>query len=447
MTNVASCVRVLFAAYLLLIAPPAIGSPVVASKPSVSGEIVPLATQVLRTTPAWGLSVAVARNGKIIFAQGFGHSRADTVYHIDSVTKNVTAAAILRLADEGKLRLDDSIAEYVPDLPPLYRDIVIRELLNHTSGIKDFTQLPQWGGLEAKHMSHAQILALLRPLSLDFPHGTSWRYSNSGFYLLGLVIERASGRSYGEYVRSLSHSLHLKHINFGCPGTSGHGVEKGRLVPSKPINWETPYSAGGLCTTVGDLVAWGSALNAGKVLSDKSLALMRAPAHLKNGISIDYGLGTRLGSLEGHLVVGHTGTGGGFNAVLQVYPSDHLSIAVLANGSAFSANALAASIARKLLSIPDQALGQAEATLPRPLTYYTGVYASGDGPIEIYADQGQLAFRVPQGPKLGTMTFLNQDMFAVAPDVFVKLLGKGAKAEWGLSYEHGLMMDAKRRMQ
>lgn len=180
-----------------------------------AGQIDVLARQALNQNHSWGGSIAVARDGRTIFARGYGRAGKngneaagpDTLYHIDSVTKNITAAVVLRLAEEKRLRLDDPLSKYIPEFPLHGHNVLIRQLLSHTSGIKGFTELPNWSAFEAKRMSHRQILDLIRNLPFDFPPGTSWRYSNSGFYLAGLVIERVSGESYGEYLRHLFRHL------------------------------------------------------------------------------------------------------------------------------------------------------------------------------------------------------------------------------------------------
>lgn len=205
----------------------------------------------------------------------------------------------------------------------------------------------------------------------------------------------------------------MNHSAFGCPGVLGHEIKDGHPVPAKPMDWETPFSAGGVCSTVNDLLLWERGLQSGRIVSRRSLALMTAPTRLADGTTIDYGLGTRLGALQGHRVMGHTGTGGGFNAVLQYYPDDHLSIAVLVNGgSGLSANGFAAQIARLLLALP---LPDPRQTQPLPaakLERYIGVYESTEGAIEIYPQGSALAFRLPGAKEsLGKMAYLGTTCF------------------------------------
>ena len=401
-----------------------------------------IAQKTMKEAPVAGFSVGVMRGGRLVAARGYGDAKADTVFHIDSVSKNVTAAATLLLVDQGKLRLDDPVEKYVPEMRD--RGATVRNLLNHTSGIPSFTSLPNWDSFEANRLSHAQILALLKDRKNDFAPGMSWRYDNTGFYLLGMIVERASGQSYGSYVNALFHRLGMSHSSYGC-AAHGHAVQAGKLVPAREIAWDNAFSAGGICSTVGDLLIWERALQHGGLLKPATLAAMTAPTRLANGIAIDYGFGTRLGDLGGHRVMGHTGSGGGFNAVLKYFPDADLSIAVLVDtGGGAPANAISTSVARSLLNIP--------ATLtdkPAPsLSDYVGIFNSDEGEIETFVQDGKLAFRMP-GTKqaLGVLRYQGGDMFAISPDLLVKNLRAGGTVEWGVSYEGGLMMDPKRRVQ
>jgi len=156
-----------------------------------------------------GVSIAVARDEKVVFTRGYGmanvqHSVAvtpDTVFHIASISKNILAAVLLQLVDEGKLSLDDDVTKYVPEAPTQSRRVTIRQLLNHTSGIYSFTSLPEADANERLDLTHAQVLALFKGKPFDFEPGAAWRYDNSAFYLAGMVVERVTKQEYGAYVR------------------------------------------------------------------------------------------------------------------------------------------------------------------------------------------------------------------------------------------------------
>ncbi|HZJ17022.1 MAG TPA: serine hydrolase domain-containing protein, partial [Chthoniobacteraceae bacterium] len=167
-----------------------------------------IAKQTL-SRPVAGISVAVARDGQVVIARGYGmanleHSVAvtpETVFDIASISKNILAAVVLQLVDEGKLRLDDDITKYVPEAPTLGHHVTVWQLLNHTSGIYSFTALPNAANNERLELTHEQVLGLIKDKPFEFEPGTRWRYDNSAFYIAGMVVERVTKQEYGAYVR------------------------------------------------------------------------------------------------------------------------------------------------------------------------------------------------------------------------------------------------------
>src|SRR5437764_8629671 len=331
----------------------------------LSDRVDALANKML-SRPVAGISVAVARNGQVVLARGYGmanleHSVAvtpETVFHIASISKNILAAVVLELVDESKLQLDDDVTKYVPEAPTQGRHVTVRQLLNHTSGIYSFTSLPNADDNERLELTHDQVLGLIKDKPFDFEPGTRWRYDNSAFYIAGMVVERVTKQEYGAYVREHvfkplgMNSASMCDARMVVPDlASGYEVDGGALVNAAFVSWKLPFAAGAVCATATDLAKWQAALDSGRVLTPSSLALMRTPTTLADGTKIDYGLGTRLGSLDGHRVLGHTGSGGGFRTVLASFPDDHLTIVVLINtedGSAPPA-AIAAEIAQAAL--------------------------------------------------------------------------------------------------
>ncbi|HEV7990300.1 MAG TPA: serine hydrolase domain-containing protein [Gemmatimonadaceae bacterium] len=320
-----------------------------------------------------GLAVAVFSRGRLVVARGFGLAVLDsaqpvtdtTVFRIASVTKEFTAAAILQLAERGTLSLDDPLRKWMPGWHPDAGVITIRHLLSHTSGIVDVpygsaTARPV--RLELARDFHDSLLAWPRADTLRFRPGTSWQYSNAGYQLLGRIIERASGQSYAAYVREhLLQPLGLRHTTYCTSSThapahaTGYSLDStGRAVEAERIDMEGPYSAGSLCSTVRDLIAWAAALQSGRVVSRASYARMIAP----RTFALDreqYGFGVQLASLEGHASVSHDGAITGFGSRLASYPRDSLIVAVLGNTTAFVAAPLERQIAAFALGLPDPA--------------------------------------------------------------------------------------------
>ena len=409
-----------------------------------------------------GVSVAVARDGRVVLARGYGMANVEhsvpvtpeTVFHIASISKNILAAVVLQLSDQGKLRLDDDVTKYVPEAPTQGRHVTMRQLLDHTSGIYSFTSLPD-GDNERLELTHDQVLALIKDKPFDFEPGTRWRYDNSAFYLAGMVVERVTKQEYGAYVREHvfkplgMSSASLCNARMVVPHlASGYEVDGGSLVNAAFVSWKLPFAAGAICATATDLLKWEAALDSRRVLTPSSLTLMQTPTTLADGTKIDYGLGTRLGSVDGHRVLGHTGSGGGFRNIFESFPDDHLTIVILMNlGDAASPSpvAVAPEIARAALGLKKHAL----LDLPVPaaeLAALSGKYDSDEGPVEIFARDGKLHYRIPDSQIEGVVRRQAENVYAINENTEVHFLVSGSHAAWSMVYIGGLFMDAKYRV-
>jgi D-alanyl-D-alanine carboxypeptidase len=410
--------------------------------------------------PAAGISVAVALDGRTVVARGYGLANlpdsvpvtAGTVFHIASVSKNILAAVMLRLVDEGRLRLDDDVVKWVPEAPTAGHRVTVRQLLNHTSGIASFTSLPDAAENERRDLSQAQVLGLIRDKPFDFEPGTRWRYDNSAFYLAGMVVERVTGQTYGTYVREhVFEPLGMSSTSL-CDArrvvahlASGYEVDGEDLVNAAFVSWKLPSAAGAICATATDLLKWQTALETGHFLSPSSLALMRTPTTLLDGTKIDYGLGTRLGSLDGHRMLGHTGSGGGFRAVLESFPDDRLTIVVLINTEDDSPPpvAMAAEIARAALGLPETK-NPLDRRVPRDeLETLEGKYDSDEGTVETFARDGKLHFRILGKQREGVLLKQAEQVYAIDKATEVRFLVRKGRAKWATVYGSGLFLDAK----
>jgi D-alanyl-D-alanine carboxypeptidase len=420
--------------------------------------------------PVAGISIAVAWDDRMVFARGYGLAnlehevavRPTTVFHIASISKNILSAVILQLADEGKLRLDDDVTKYVSEAPTHGRRVTVRQLLNHTSGIYSFTSLPEAENNERLDLTHEQVLGLIKDKPLDFEPGTSWRYDNSAFYLAGMVVERVTKQDYGNYLRDHlfkplgMNSASLCDARMVTPQlASGYEVNSGTFVSASLMSWKLPFAAGAVCATPEDLLKWQAGLNAGRVLSAASLKLMRTATTLDDGTSLDYGLGTRLGSLDGHRVFGHTGGGGGFNSLLESFPDDHLTIAILMNSRSGAGPSLALgnAIARTMLGLPEKTLR--DLSVPKEeLAALVGNYDSDEGPVEIFArnfdrPEGQdakLRYRIPHSAVEGVLLRQASNIYALDENSEVHFLVRNGRSTWTIVYTAGLMMDPKPRV-
>jgi CubicO group peptidase (beta-lactamase class C family) len=310
-----------------------------------------------------GLALAVVREGKMMRAHGYGWAdlelnvavTTETVFEIGSITKQFTAVAILMLVEEGKLGLDENIRRYLDGLPEAWNNITVRHLLTHTSGLKSYNNLR---GFEAsKHLNCEQFIKALSEFPLDFPPGESWSYCNSGYNLLGFIIEKASGQSYWQFLdrrifRPLgmtnSQSRDLRTI---IPNrASGYEMEKERWI-NRDSDLTDVFAAGAIVSTVLDLAKWEAALDSRRLLKRSSFDQMWTPVRLNSGKTYPYGFGWRLDDDRAHKNIGHSGSTSGFSSSLQRFPDDKLTVIVLCNsGEQGVASAVAREVAA--MSIP-----------------------------------------------------------------------------------------------
>ncbi|WP_342250350.1 serine hydrolase [Sphingomonas sp. OTU376] len=301
-------------------------------------------------------TVLLARGGKPVFVRSYGMANyelgvpngADTVYRLASVTKQFTALAVMQLQEQGKLQVDDPICRYLTDCPVVWQPITIRQLLNHTSGIPNFSSLPEWDEmLSRRDYKPIGLVALFRDLPLKFAPGEKYDYSNSGYHLLGLIIERASGMGWGEYVKQrilvplgMTHSGDDNTRALIPHRASGYYSLGTTFINAPIISRTVGYAAGGLYSTVGDLLLWDRALVPGKLVGQASLDAMFTPA------KSNYGFGWRIAERFGRREMDHSGSDNGFSTYIIRFPVDGLTAIVLSNSDRASAgkvgNAMAA---------------------------------------------------------------------------------------------------------
>ncbi len=299
---------------------------------------------------AVGTVAAVVKGNDTLLMKGYGKANvewdvpmpADAMFEIGSVAKQFTATAILQLRDEGKLSLDDEITKWLPDFDMRGNKVTVRRLLDHTSGIVGLTEMPEFGLLVWNpRFPRDSAYALIKRYPFQFPTGTAQMYNNSAFWLAGLIVEKASGMTYEEYVEQrifaplgMTRSMYCNSSEHVPRRANGYSVQN-RVIRRAPTNVHTwPFAAGSICSTAGDLVTWVKALHGGKVLSPKSYQEMIAPAKLNDGTPLRYGLGIGVGKdSRGLTYIGHGGSIGGFNAEAGWYPDAQLAVVVLMNSS------------------------------------------------------------------------------------------------------------------
>ena len=356
-------------------------------------------------------SVLVAQDGKVVFSKGYGFANLEwdvsnsptAKFRLGSVTKQFTAACILLLEERGKLKIDDAVKKYMPDAPAAWDKVTIFNLLTHTSGIPSFTGFPDYASTEAIATTPEKLVARFRDKPLEFQPGEKWNYSNSGYVLLGYLIEKISGQSYSQFVQdNIFTPLGMKDSGYDSNSAiiahraAGYAPSDKGLINAGYIDMSIPLSAGALYSTTEDLLRWEQGLFGGKLLSVASLQKMTTP--FKN----DYAFALAVRDANGHKVIEHGGGIEGFNTQLSYYPDDKLTIVVLANQNTGATGDIASKLAA--LVHGDQVVLAGErkevAVSYAILQTYVGTYELAPGfDIVMTVEGGQLMTQATGQPK------------------------------------------------
>jgi len=282
-----------------------------------------------------GISIAV-RKGDLTFVRAYGFfdretqvaTGTDSIFTIGSITKQFTAAAILRLEEQGKLSIGDKARKFLPELDARFDAITIRHLLQHTSGIREYVDDVVQNVTDSK--TQQEILAIITRAAPHFPAGSQWEYSNSGYYILGMIIERASNQTYEQYVReNLITPMGLRSTSYSgeiAAPQRGYIVnEQGAIIQSPVVHPSLLYAAGAICSTASDLVRWSVSL-----ASSPAFARMTGD-HVHSGSDDEYGYGLVIDTLDGHRRISHGGALPGFSCFLESLPEEQITVAVMTN--------------------------------------------------------------------------------------------------------------------
>lgn len=361
-----------------------------------------------------GAAAIVTQGGKVLYAGGSGLAdiekrapiTADTVFRLGSITKQFAAAVVLQLVAEGKLSLDDPVSKFVPGYPEPGARATVRQLLNHTSGIQSYTGIPGWmaGDKVAKSYTTAQLIAEFRDHPAEFQPGERWNYNNSGYVLVGAVIEAVTGQPWHQaIIERIAKPLGLASIRYGgeeagMPGfATGYSASgDGAFSKTQALDMSVPHAAGALIGTVGDVAKWAAALHHGKVVSAPLYAEMIAPTALPGGESAPYGYGLGRTVVRGSPAINHSGGIFGFSTDSLYMPDQDLFVAVFTN-----ADSGIASPGMPMLRLAAQAIGKPFPTFSKAgfdadeLAPAFGVYRieGGDASRRFYMRDGQLFTR------------------------------------------------------
>lgn len=297
-----------------------------------------------RQIPA--LSIAVLRDGKVIKAKDYGFANIElktpadenTVYEIGSISKQFASEALMLLVEDGKLDLDDPINKYLPaNAPPTWAKITVRDLLNHTSGLKDWTEIKEFS--YRREYTAEEFIALVKDFPLQFQPRDNWRYSNTNLPLIGIIVERAGGKTFEEFVgeRILKQlnlpTIRFKHQEDIVPNRAdGYVLRDKAWKNGEPFRPRVIAPSGGILASAVDLAKWWNAVLQGKIVTQTSLEKMLAPAKLNDGRTVTHGFAFFTNTFNGHKFIFHSGsTVGGFGSGVYLFPKEKLTIAVIGN--------------------------------------------------------------------------------------------------------------------
>jgi D-alanyl-D-alanine carboxypeptidase len=338
--------------FSLIVVPALQAQPQSTLDPQLRSAIDDAAQQVLKATGVPSASLAVVQDGKIAYLQTYGSAKLDPQtnattamrYSIGSISKQFTAAAILILAEQGKLSLDDPVSKYVPGLTD-GNNVTIRELLSHTSGYQDFWPQDYAPPLMLKPITADKIMDMWARKPLDFPPGTKWQYSNTNYVIAGVIVEKVSGMPLLQFLsQRVFTPLQMKSVADTdankLPPTDPTGYFRYALGPLRPSPKEGSgwmFAAGELAMTAEDLAKWDISIIDQSVMKPASYREMETDVVLKNGLGSRYGLGVRVLDSNGHRVLEHGGEVMGFVADNIVMPDDKIAVVVLTNQDASQA--------------------------------------------------------------------------------------------------------------
>jgi CubicO group peptidase (beta-lactamase class C family) len=372
-----------------------------------------------------GATALVSRNGQVIYMKAFGMGnlelnipmKTDNVFRIGSITKQFTAVSILQLVEQGKLNLKDEITKFIPDYPTQGATITIENLLTHTSGIEDFTALPDYQDRMMLDLKPTEIIDHFKDKPLKFTPGTKWSYSNSNYILLGHTIEIISGQTYAEYLAEhifkpagMTNTFYASDIKLvdNRAGAYSHG-ENG-FENAQPISMTQPYAAGSIQSTVEDYFKWHQALFAHTLVKKESLAKAYTNYKLTDGKESDYGYGWKFGHVYDSPSIWHGGAINGFGTVEIYLPKEDVLVVIFSNcdcSSPKESGLLLAAVASgktreyKEVSVDDASLAA-----------YAGVYENAKGQQRIISvSDKKLYSQLGRGPKSNLKPYQKDQFF------------------------------------
>jgi CubicO group peptidase (beta-lactamase class C family) len=314
-----------------------------------------------------GATALIARDGKVIYRKAFGLAnlelnvpmKPESVFEIGSITKQFTAVSILMLLEQNKLSLDDEITAFIPDYPTLGKSITVHHLLTHMSGVRSYTDMASFREQARTDMTPVELIDVFKNEPMDFDPGEEWHYSNSGYILLGYMIEKVSGDSYADFIQeNIFDKLEMKHSYYGSKSSlipnraSGYQPTETGYRNAEYLSMTLPYAAGSIMSTVDDLLIWNQAIRNNTLISKESKKMAFTNYLLNNGKATNYGYGWQPNELNGTPSIEHGGGIFGYNTMGVYVPSENVYVAVFTNANGNSPTALAVKMAAMAIGKP-----------------------------------------------------------------------------------------------
>jgi len=421
----------------------AAGNGITHGDPALIAKIDSIVEAPIKAGKVAGASIAVVKGTDTIAVKAYGKASLEldvptpphAIYQIGSVTKQFTAAAIMQLVAEGKINLDDDFTKYLPDYNTHGRKITVGQLLNHTSGIKGYTEMPQFRLIGIQHLPKDTLVKLVENEPFDFEPGAEETYNNSAFFLAGLIIEKVSGLSYADYVqKNLFDKAGMKDAHYCSErvihprDVEGYDTDSTGMILKGYIDHTWPYAAGSLCSSAIDLVAWDQALHGGKILDPATYQEYIKPGHLSDGTQLRYAKGLAVSKVLGHRALHH---GGGINGFLSeniYFPDDSLAVVVLFNTAGpASPDAAARAIAEAILGKPADETKPFDGDLSQFAGTYTGNGRGRPTELTVSVDAGKLMAKMPFADSAQALGYLGSDTFGGPNDLHFIFRRQGDK--------------------
>jgi CubicO group peptidase (beta-lactamase class C family) len=352
-----------------------------------------------------GAAVLIAKQGKPIYRKAFGNANLElgvamapiNVFEIGSITKQFTAISILMLEEQGKLKIDDEITKYIQDYPTLGKTITIHHLLNHTSGIKSYTGMESFRELARNDMTPTELIDVFKNEPMDFDPGDKYLYNNSGYILLGHIIEVISGQSYEEFIeKHIFEKLGMNSSYYGkmtqiIPNRAAGYQNRDGYVNAEYLSLTLPYAAGSIMSNVDDLLKWQNALRDNTLISKASMEKAIHGSELNDGSHIGYGYGLQEGNINGSPTYHHGGGIFGYTTMGIYIPEEDVFVSVLTNCDCNSPTGVATKVAAMAIGKPFPDIKDTISLSQEKLNKWTGAYEFKDGAIRfITLEESQL---------------------------------------------------------